>query len=228
VQSRPFSSTWGNRIAGGLKHRAVRAGMGLAVTSGALFYYLNYLKKQRDEHLKKITVPEDYGTPKMGAPFVLTDHNSEAFDSNSRLKDKYALLYFGFTHCPDVCPEELDKMGRIIKELKSKLDIVPIFVTCDPKRDTPAIVKEYLKDFDHEMIGLTVEENGDSEPLHKMAKAFRVYFRPAKTGSEDYLLDHSIFFYLLFDGQFVKVYGRSMSSEQIVRDILDVAKQSDK
>lgn len=202
--------------------RAVRVGGTLVVTSSLLLAYVYKLDRDKQERRRLAMKPEEFGTPQLGAPFKLTDQNGQEFDSTVELKDKYALLYFGFTHCPDICPEELDKLGRIIDRVTNKKgpEIVPIFISCDPRRDTPPIVKDYLKDFHKRLIGLTVPENGDTEPLAKMAKAFRVYYRPAKTGQDDYLLDHSIFYYLLKDGQFVKVYGRGMTSEQIADDIL--------
>lgn len=202
--------------------RAVRAGSTLVVTSSLLLAYVYKLDRDKQESRRLAMQPEEFGTPQLGAPFTLTDHNGREFDSTIELKDKYALLYFGFTHCPDICPEELDKLGRIIDRvaLKKGPEVVPIFISCDPRRDTPSIVKEYLKDFHKRLIGLTVPENGDTEALQKMAKAFRVYYRPAKTGQDDYLLDHSIFYYLLKDGHFVKVYGRAMTSDEIADDIM--------
>jgi protein SCO1/2 len=212
-----------------LGNRVARAGAALVITSSALYLYFSKLDETKKEQRRLSMQPEDYGTPKLGAPFVLTDHSGKTFDSSTELKGKHAILYFGFTHCPDICPEELDKLGKIIDTVKAKsseINLVPIFVSCDPRRDTPAIITEYLKDFHPKIVGLTVNEGGDTEPLQKMAKSFRVYYRPAKTGENDYLLDHSIFYYLLVDGEFVKVYGRSMTSDEIANDILTLKSSS--
>lgn len=195
--------------------------MGLAATSGAIYLYADHLENKKKEMQKELMKPEDYGTPSIGGPFKLIDQNGKDFDSTVELAGKKALLYFGFTHCPDICPEELDKLGMICDKDPS---VVPIFVTCDPRRDTPAILREYLRDFHPRIIGLTIEDGGDTEPLQSMAKAFRVYYRPARTGSDDYLLDHSIFFYFLHDGKFVKVYGKSSSVDEIVGDIANSGK----
>lgn len=87
------------------------------------------------------------GTPKLGGPLKLIDQDGKLFDSE--VLNKHMLVYFGFTHCPDVCPEELDKMSSIIqllerdKELKDK--VIPVLVTVDPERDGPAELKAYLK-----------------------------------------------------------------------------------
>lgn len=224
---RQFSQNTTNGEGGKFKrlfaNRAVRAGTMLAVTSSLLYAYVHHLDKDKKERQRLAMQPEEYGTPKLGAPFKLTDHNGGVFDSEQDLTGKLAILYFGFTHCPDICPDELDKLGRVVDRLaEAKIELVPIFVTCDPRRDTPQTVKEYLKDFHRTIIGLTVPENGDTEPLQQMAKAFRVYYRPAKTGESDYLLDHSIFYYLLKDGHFVKVYGRGMTSDEIAADIASI------
>jgi len=107
-------------------------------------------------------------------------------------------MYFGFTHCPDICPDELDKMAKMIDTIKAKRGanvVRPIFVTCDPNRDTPAVVKSYLAEFHPDIIGLT----GTWEEVKAMCKAYRVYFStpPHVKPGQDYLVDHSIYFYLM-------------------------------
>ena len=127
------------------------------------------------------------------------------------------MVYFGFSHCPDICPEELDKMARTIDLVKASPqnvpEMVPVFITCDPARDTPAVLKEYLKEFHPDLIGLT----GTWEQIKSVCKAYRVYFSTpegVKKG-EDYLVDHSIYFYLMDpEGDFVEAIGRQHSPEQ--------------
>ena len=127
-------------------------------------------------------------------------------------------VYFGFTHCPDICPEELDKLSRIIDIVAStstsrasiatslfnrsgntssstRQPLLPLFITCDPARDTPGVLKSYLQEFHHGIVGLT----GTWEQIKDMCKKYRVYFSTpegVKPG-EDYLVDHSIYFYLM-------------------------------
>lgn len=108
-------------------------------------------------------------------------------------------VYFGFTHCPDICPDELDKMAAIIDKVndatKDGSIFLPVFVTCDPARDTPDVLRQYLKEFHSKIVGLT----GTYEQVKHMCKMYRVYFstpRDVKPG-EDYLVDHSIYFYLM-------------------------------
>ncbi|KAG1445112.1 hypothetical protein G6F56_010026 [Rhizopus delemar] len=95
-----------------------------------------------------------------------------------------------------------------------KDSLVPVFITCDPKRDTPAIVKEYVKDFHQDLIGLT----GTEEEIRTVAKLFRVYVSsPAVGDGDDYLVDHSIFFYLMDpQGKFLDCYGQNSEVENVV------------
>lgn len=108
-------------------------------------------------------------------------------------------VYFGFTHCPDICPDELDKMAEIIDRVKdaAKSDKVfqPVFITCDPARDTPDVLRRYLNEFHPDIIGLT----GTYEQIKHVCKMYRVYFSTPKDvkKGEDYLVDHSIYFYLM-------------------------------
>lgn len=139
----------------------------------------------------------------------MVDQNGKPF-TEQNMKGKYALVryagfmvqdpscrklnreqvYFGFTHCPDICPDELDKMAKMIDLVEAAYPkrMLPIFITCDPARDTPAVLKEYLQEFHPAMIGLT----GTWEHVKACCKAYRVYFSTpsdVKPG-QDYLVDH--------------------------------------
>lgn len=108
-------------------------------------------------------------------------------------------VYFGFTHCPDICPDELDKMAEIIDKVReaTKDDDVflPVFITCDPVRDTPEVLRAYLKEFHPGIVGLT----GTYDQVKHVCRQYRVYFSTPKDvkPGEDYLVDHSIYFYLM-------------------------------
>lgn len=92
--------------------------------------------------------PGVVGIPSLGGPFNLIDTEGRPF-SDKNLLGKYYLLYFGFTHCPDICPEELGKISEIVERVKKvkgdDVSLVPVFITCDPERDTPEVIKSYLK-----------------------------------------------------------------------------------
>jgi protein SCO1/2 len=111
----------------------------------------------------------------------------------------FVQVYFGFTHCPDICPDELDKMAAIIDKVKESAggaDVMrPVFITCDPVRDTPEVLRKYLKEFHPDIIGLT----GTYGQVKNVCKQYRVYFSTPENvkPGEDYLVDHSIYFYLM-------------------------------
>ena len=117
-------------------------------------------------------------------------------------------VYFGFTHCPDICPDELDKMAEIIDKVKEATNddkvFLPVFITCDPVRDTPEVLREYLKEFHPDIVGLT----GTYEQVKNVCKQYRVYFSTPKDvkPGEDYLVDHSIYFYLMGKVHVVHIY----------------------
>jgi cytochrome oxidase Cu insertion factor (SCO1/SenC/PrrC family) len=137
------------------------------------------------------------GKPLVGGAFHLTDHNGKDF-TDADLKGKYSLVYFGFTHCPDICPEELDKMAGMIDAVKEKHGegvLRNVFISCDPARDTPEVMKRYLAEFHDDILGMT----GTWQEVKDVCKAYRVYFStPADVQpGQDYLVDHSIYFYLM-------------------------------
>jgi protein SCO1/2 len=141
----------------------------------------------------------------VGGSFHLTDHNGQDF-TDATMKGKYTLVYFGFTHCPDICPEELDKMAGMIDLVKEKNGpgvLKPIFISCDPARDTPEVMRSYLKEFHPEILGMT----GSWQEVKEVCKAYRVYFStpPDVKPGQDYLVDHSIYFYLM--GEFESLVG---------------------
>ncbi|KAK9313939.1 SCO1/SenC-domain-containing protein [Lipomyces starkeyi] len=198
---------------------------GMLIFAGGLALLINYKRRvQRavDAH-KEEQESESFGKALIGGPFQLIDQNGGIF-TQENLKGKFSLIYFGFTLCPDICPEELDKMAIIIKNLgKQGIDIQPIFISCDPIRDTPPVLKKYLEDFDIEgIVGLT----GSYSDVEACCKAYRVYFStpPDVTAEDDYIVDHSIFFYLMDpEGDFVNVFGRRYdaqgASEEIAKKI---------
>jgi protein SCO1 len=89
-----------------------------------------------------------YGKPDVGGDYELIDCKSNKRISSESFKGKFQVLYFGFTHCPDVCPDELEKMSLAITKLdKLGIDIVPVFISVDPQRDTAPVVKKYIEGF---------------------------------------------------------------------------------
>ncbi len=138
----------------------------------------------------------------VGGPFTLQDGNGrEVTDRDFR--GKYMLVYFGYTFCPDVCPTTLNEVADALDRLGSTADkLQAVFITIDPKRDTPAVVKQYAAAFSPRLIGLT----GTDEQIAKVAQRYRVYYAEHRTGSgpNDYTMDHSSVLYLMGpDGRFI-------------------------
>ncbi|EGS22942.1 cytochrome c oxidase-like protein [Thermochaetoides thermophila DSM 1495] len=197
-----------------------KAGLLFVLTGIGLVWYFES-EKERMKRKRIAEATKGVGKPKVGGPFSLIDQNGNTV-THEDLKGRYALVYFGFTHCPDICPDELDKMARMfdLVEEQRPNSLTPVFVTCDPARDGPKELKEYLVEFHPKFLGLT----GTYEQIKAMCKAYRVYFSTpsnVKPG-QDYLVDHSIYFYLMDpDGDFVEALGRQHSPEQGAKIILD-------
>lgn len=132
----------------------------------------------------------------VGGPFAMVDQDGRAVTDRS-FAGKYRLMYFGYTFCPDVCPVDVQKMAQGMKAFAA-IDpdragrVVPIFVTVDPERDTPAVMKTFVRAFSPTMVGLT----GTRTQAAAMRQAFRIYAARAGTGA-DYLVDHSATIYLM-------------------------------
>lgn len=138
---------------------------------------------------------------RIGGPFTLTDQNGRSF-SDSQLAGKWRIMYFGYTFCPDVCPVDMANITAGLKAFEASdpvraAKVVPIFVTVDPARDTPAVLKQFVGNFHPRTIGLT----GDPETMKGVEKAFAI-FAARKEGSTpgSYLMDHSRQTYLI-DGE---------------------------
>lgn len=137
-----------------------------------------------------LQVPDD-----MGGPFTLTDQDGKQTSTES-FKGKYKLIYFGFTHCPAICPTELQKMSKAIFALNDEqaARVQPIFVTVDPDRDTVAVLKDYVGLFSMNLVGFT----GTNEEIEKIKRQFRIYAAKVDDpNASEYTVDHSSYIYLL-------------------------------
>jgi protein SCO1/2 len=198
----------------------------LCVVGGIGTYFFQQ-EKARLQKRKEMEANKTIGTPAIGGPFTLEDTDGKKFTQENLVDPnmkRFSILYFGFTHCPDVCPEELDKLGDILQKLKREgVEMQPVFITCDPARDTPAVLRAYLDDFDPSIIGLT----GTYDQVKNCCKKYRVYFStpPDVKPGQDYLVDHSIFYYLIDpEGNFVDVIGREAGVDDTV---LKISRYSD-
>jgi protein SCO1 len=140
----------------------------------------------------------------IGGPFHLIDQNGQPF-SDQELKGRSFLVFFGFTHCPDVCPTTLFDISEIMRQLGKDADrTAALFITVDPARDTPEALKDYMSSFDPHLRGLT----GDQNALAAVAKAYRVYYKKVPLEGGDYTMDHTAIVYLMDkEGRFVSPFN---------------------
>jgi protein SCO1/2 len=134
------------------------------------------------------------------------------------LKGKPFLVFFGYTHCPDVCPTTLFEVSEVMRALGPDADRTKaVFITVDPERDTPAVLKDYLSSFDPHLIGAT----GDQPALQKVEKEYRVYSKKVPTGKDgEYSMDHSAIVYLMDkQGRFVAPFKLDKKPEQAAAEL---------
>lgn len=128
----------------------------------------------------------------IGGPFRLTSHEGKPF-TEADLKGKPFAVFFGFTHCPEVCPTTLYDLTQDLAALGADADRLRVaFVTVDPEQDTPDLLKTYLSSFDPRIVGLT----GTPEEIAAVAKAYKIYYRKVPTDS-GYTMDHSATIFLM-------------------------------
>lgn len=165
------------------------------------------------------------GVALVGGPFSLTDQDGKRVTEKDFL-GKYMLVFFGYTYCPDVCPTELQVMTAALDQLGPAADkIQPVFVSIDPQRDTPEILKAYVGNFGPRLMGLT----GTADEIASVAKAYRVYYAKAgnSTSGSDYLMDHSSIIYLMGpDGRFIKHMSYTTDVAKLAQELKETLASS--
>ena len=158
----------------------------------------------------------DLGSPEIGGSFTMIGQDGRVV-TNADLAGHPYLVFFGYTHCPDFCPTALFDISAVFKELGPDKKVAALFVTVDPERDTPDVLKTYLENFDSRIIGLT----GDTKKVEAIAKSFRVYAKKLpgeKTG--DYTVDHTGVVYLMDKrGKFVSAFNLQRPPQQAAREL---------
>jgi protein SCO1/2 len=152
----------------------------------------------------------------IGGPFQLTDqHGAAVTDKN--LKGKPTLIFFGYTHCPDVCPTSLFEISEVLRAMGKDADKVnAVFISVDPERDTTATMKDYLSSFDPHLEGLS----GDPAETAKVITSYRVYAKKVPTKDGDYTMDHTALIYLMDrDGRFVSPFNLKRTPEEAAVDL---------
>ena len=152
----------------------------------------------------------------IGGPFQLTDQAGQIVTEKS-LQGRPMLIFFGFTHCPDVCPTSLFEISEVLRAMGSDADRVnAYFISVDPERDTDAAMKDYLSSFDPHLKGLT----GGPDAVAKVISGFRVYARKVPLKDGDYTMDHTALIYLMDrDGHFVSPFNLKRTPEEAAADL---------
>ncbi len=179
--------------------RAILAGIALVMLLAVGAFYL----------LPSSGVSTVAGIVPIGGPFTLTTQTGAKL-SDADLKGKPFAVFFGFTHCPEVCPTTLWETTEALKALGSDADKLKVlFISVDPTRDTPEFLARYLQSFDPRIVGLT----GSEAEIAAVGKEYRAYWRKVPTEDGDYTMDHTASIFLMDrDGQFTGTisYGESM------------------
>jgi protein SCO1/2 len=152
----------------------------------------------------------------IGGPFQLVDQNGRTV-TDQALKGRPFLVFFGFTHCPDVCPTTLFEMSEVLGRLGADADkLNALFVTVDPERDTPEVMKDYLSSFDPHLRGLT----GELSAVEAVAKEYRVFFKKVPLDKGGYTMDHTALVYLMDkDGRFIAPFNLKRRPEDAAADL---------
>jgi protein SCO1/2 len=152
----------------------------------------------------------------IGGPFRLVDHNGETV-TDAELKGKPFLIFFGFTHCPDICPTTLFEVSEILGKLGKDADRVnALFVTVDPERDTKEKLKDYLSSFHPRLRALT----GDTASIAAVEKAYRVYSKKVPLDGGGYTMDHTALVYLMDkEGRFVAPFNMKLKPDEAAAEL---------
>ncbi len=164
-------------------------------------------------------MPMGTGTALVGGPFTLINQDGQTV-TDKDFSGKHMLIFFGYTYCPDVCPTELQVMTQALVTMGERAAAIrPLFITIDPERDTPEVMKSYVENFGGNLTGLT----GSAEQIAAVAKAYRVYYKRAGSPeASDYLMDHSSIIYLMGpDGSFVTHFSYTTDANDLAAKLTD-------
>lgn len=152
------------------------------------------------------------GAAAIGGAFTLVDEDGKTVTDKEVLA-KPSLVYFGYSFCPDVCPFDAARNAEAVDILAEKgIDVTPVFITIDPERDTPEVMKDFTENLSPKMVGLT----GTVEQTTAASRAYKTFFKKQDSGDEFYLMDHSTFTYLMLPGTgFADFFGRDDTPQQM-------------
>jgi protein SCO1/2 len=191
--------------------RYVILGLLTLLACGGIIYY-----QVKSQPLSYVSDKKSESKIEIGGPFKLIDQHGK-LRSSQEFKGKLMLIYFGYSFCPDICPLGLQNITQALNDLGRDRDqVVPIFITVDPKRDTPEHLAIYASNFHPAFVMLT----GSTGEIEQLKKKFKVYSALAKTdqSTQDYLIDHTTLVYLMDrNGHYLESFAHSTSPEKIAQ-----------
>ncbi|MFW0777839.1 MAG: SCO family protein [Rickettsiales bacterium] len=190
----------------------------LALLTSANLWYTKGLPPAKQEE------ESSSGEAVIGGAFTLTNQHGGVV-KEEEFRGKLMLVFFGFTHCPDICPIGTTTLSTLMEKLGDKADqLAPVFITVDPARDTPEVLKNYLANFDPRIVGLT----GTKEQIKEAADAYKAYYSIAKAqtpmeegmqhapAGSDYMVNHSGYIYLMDrNGKYVTHFQYSAAVDEL-------------
>jgi protein SCO1/2 len=181
--------------------------IGLAIASLIAVYQI-----KTDRRIGQGVVAEDFG-----GPFTLQNQDGETVTQED-FEGEYRLIYFGFTYCPAICPTELQKISAALKQLGEKGEnILPVFISVDPERDTIQVMKNYVEMFHPRLVGLT----GTVQQVEQAKKSYKIYSAKVKDDTmTEYTVDHSSFIYFMNpEGDLLRIFKTEDTAEDMVNVI---------
>jgi len=190
-----------------------------AALMAGLVFSLTGCGEQGEKPVFKLT---DVTGASFGKTLELSDHNGQR-RTLADFKGKVVAVFFGFTHCPDVCPTTLVEMANVMKELggdSGRLQV--LFVSVDPERDTAEVLKRYVPAFHPSFLGLT----GNADEIARAAKEFKIYYQKQKLPSGGYTMDHSAGTYILDDEGRLRLFAQyGAGAPTLLHDIRQLLKK---
>lgn len=173
-----------------------------------------WVTKDRTGQKNELEAIESPQESAVGGSFTLTDQDGNP-RSDADFRGRVMLVSFGYTHCPDICPMTVSTLSKTLALLGDKSDrATAIFITVDPARDTSAALKDFLKNFNPPVIGLT----GSEQQIKQVADAYKVYYARAETGGDAF--DHSGYIYLMSpQGRFMRVFPYNAPESEIAHAV---------
>lgn len=161
------------------------------------------------------TGPSGPSPSAIGGPFRLVAQDGRTV-TDADFKGEAKLVFFGYTHCPDICPTTLFDMSQVFEKLGADKKVAGLFITVDPERDTPEVMKDYVSSFDPRIVGLS----GSREAIDPVLKEYRVYSRKVPSDNGEYSMDHSAIVYLMDkQGRFVNAFNLEQPVDAAARQL---------